>query len=117
MVVTYVFVGLFLANFIIDELVGPQRFDQWMNSSTFALVLIAALIGVTPGCGGMISVTAAFITVPNFPIAALIAAGIASSGDGIFPLLAENRKDGLLVTGISLVVAVVVGYITLMLGF
>ena len=117
MVVTYVFVGLFLANFIIDELVGPQRFDQWMNSSTFALVLIAALIGVTPGCGGMISVTAAFITVPNFPIAALIAAGIATSGDGIFPLLAENRKDGLLVTGISLVVAVVVGYITLMLGF
>ena len=116
MVVTYVFVGLFLANFIIDELVGPERFDQWMNSSTFALVLIAALIGVTPGCGGMISVTAAFITVPNFPIAALIAAGIATSGDGIFPLLAENRKDGLLVTGISLVVAVVVGYITLVLG-
>lgn len=116
MVVTFVFVGLFLANFIIDELVGPERFDQWMNSSTFAVVLIAALIGVAPGCGGMIAVTAAFITVPNFPIAALIAAGIATSGDGIFPLLAENKKDGVLVSSIGLVAAIIVGYLALMLG-
>tara|TARA_B100001142_G_scaffold148808_1_gene149710 strand:+ start:976 stop:2082 length:1107 start_codon:yes stop_codon:yes gene_type:complete len=116
MVVTYVVIGLFVANYIIDVLVGAERFDEWMKSSVYVVILLAALIGATPGCGGMIAVVVAFITIPNFPMAALIAAAIATSGDGIFPLLAENRKDGLIVSGLGLVVALVVAYIALMLG-
>ena len=116
MVVTYVFIGLFVANYIIDVLVGAETFDIWMRSSVYVVILLAALIGVTPGCGGVIAVAVAFITIPNFPIAALIAAAIATSGDGIFPLLAENRKDGFIVSGFGLVVALVVGYIALALG-
>tara|TARA_B100000900_G_scaffold239029_1_gene203123 strand:- start:9436 stop:10542 length:1107 start_codon:yes stop_codon:yes gene_type:complete len=117
MVVTFVFVGLFIANFIIDILVGAENFDSWMTSSSYLLVLIAALVGLTPGCGGMISVAVAFIVIPNFPISALIAASIATSGDGIFPLLADNRKDGLLVSMVGLVIALIVGYFSLFLGF
>ena len=117
MVVTYVFIGLFVANFIIDVLVGAETFDTWMKSSTYIVILLAALIGVIPGCGGMITVAVAFITIPNFPMAALIAAAIATSGDGIFPLLAENKKDGLIVSLFGLVVALVIGYISLSLGF
>ena len=117
MVVTYVFIGLFIANYIIDVIVGAETFDSWMKSSSYVVILLAALIGVMPGCGGMIAVVVAFITIPNFPISALIAAGIATSGDGIFPLIAENRKDGLIVTGMGLVIALCVGYIALMLGF
>ena len=116
MVVTYVFIGLFFANYIIDVLVGKEIFDAWMKSSAYVVILLAALIGVTPGCGGMITVAVAFITIPNFPMAALIAAAIATSGDGIFPLIAENRKDGLIVSGFGLVVALVVGYIALAIG-
>ena len=117
MVVTYVFIGLFFANYIIDVLVGAETFDLWMTSSVYVVILLAALIGVTPGCGGMIAVAVAFITIPNFPMAALIAAAIATSGDGLFPLIAENRKDGLIVSVLGLVVALVVGYIALALGF
>ena len=116
MVVTYVFVGLFVANYIIDVLVGADTFNAWMTSSVYVVILLAALIGVTPGCGGVIAVAVGFITVPNFPMAALIAAAIATSGDGIFPLLAENRKDGIIVSGFGLLVALVVGYIALVLG-
>ena len=58
-----------------------------------------------------------FIDIPNFTLAALIAAAIATSGDGIFPLLAENRKDGFIVSGVGLLIALVVGYIALSLGF
>ncbi|MDA9612408.1 arsenic efflux protein [Flavobacteriales bacterium] len=116
MVVTYVFIGLFIANYIIDVLVGAEIFDAWMKSSVYIVILLAALIGVTPGCGGVIAVAVAFITIPNFPMAALIAAAIATSGDGIFPLLAENRIDGLIVSGLGLVAALVVGYISLALG-
>ena len=65
----------------------------------------------------MIAVAVAFITIPNFPIAALISAAIATSGDGIFPLLAENKKDGLVVSGVGLIIALVVGYIALVIGF
>ncbi len=117
MVVTYVFIGLFIANYIIDVLVGAERFDAWMTSSPYVVVLLAAIIGVLPGCGGMIAVAVAFITIPNFPMAALIAAAIATSGDGIFPLLAENRKDGVIVSLAGLVVALIVSYTALALGF
>ena len=44
-------------------------------------------------------------------------AAISTSGDGIFPLLAENRKDGLIVSVFGLVVALLLGYIALALGF
>ena len=116
MVITYVFVGLVVANFVIDVIVGPDQFNEWMNSSALLVVVIAALIGATPGCGGMITVAVAYISIQNFPIAALISAGIATSGDGIFPLIANNKKDALLITGISLVLAIVVGYGALLFG-
>jgi len=117
MVVTYVFIGLVVANYVIDILVGAETFDAWMKSSAYIVILLAALIGAMPGCGGMIAVAVAFITIPNFPMAALIAAAIATSGDGIFPLLAENKKDGLIISLAGLAVALVVGYIALSLGF
>ncbi len=116
MVVTYVFIGLFAFNFIIDVLVGAEAFESWMKSSTFVVVILAALIGATPGCGGMIAVAVTYITVPDFPIAALIAAAIATSGDGIFPLLAENKKDAIIVTFSGFAIAVVIGLTTLALG-
>lgn len=117
MVVTYVFAGLFIANVIIDILVGPEAFEAWMQSSAILVVLLAALIGATPGCGGMIAVAASFVVIPGFPIAALIAAGIATSGDGIFPLLAANKRDGAIVTASGLAAALIVGYLILMMGF
>lgn len=116
-VIVYVFIGLFVANYIIDVVVGVETFDVWMTSSAFIVVIIAALIGATPGCGGMISVAVAFTTIDNFPIAALVAAAIATSGDGIFPLLAANKKDALIITALSLVIALIVGYALLALGF
>ena len=87
-----------------------------MASSAFAVVLIAALIGVTPGCGGMIAVAAAFVSIPSFPMAALIAAAIATSGEGIFPLIAQNKRDAMIISLASLTVALIVGYLALIIG-
>lgn len=117
LVVTYVFIGLIFANFIIDVIVGSETFDIWMSSSAYVVVLLAALIGAIPGCGGMITVAVAYITISNFPLAALIAAGIATSGDGIFPLLAENKKDGLIISIAGLFIALIVGYLALLFNF
>ena len=87
-----------------------------MMTSSYEGVFLAALIAVTPGCGGMIAVAVAFITIPNFPISALIAAVIATSGDGIFPLIAENKKDGFIISLFGLIIALFVGYILLFIG-
>ena len=114
MVITYIFIGLFIANFVIDIVVGPEQFHSWMNSSALLVVVLSALIGATPGCGGMIAVAVAYVTIQDFPIAALISAGIATSGDGIFPLLANNKKDALIITGVSLLTAIIVGYASLL---
>ena len=116
MVVTYVFIGLLAANYLIDVVIGVDRFDKLMNSSEHIVVFLAALIAVTPGCGGMIAVAVAFITIPNFPIAALIAAAIATSGDGIFPLFASNRNDAIIVSAFGFFIALIVGYLALYLG-
>ena len=40
MVVTFVFLGLIMANYIIDEMVGEEKFKSWMNSSTLSLIHI-----------------------------------------------------------------------------
>ena len=113
LVIFFVFIGLFVANYLIDVVVGPERFDEWMTSSGVIVVIIAALIGATPGCGGMIAVAVAITSIENFPIAALIAASIATSGDGIFPLLAQNRKDAIVITFAGLGVALLSGFIAL----
>ena len=118
MVVTYVFIGLLLSNFIIDNLIGEDKFNLWMDSSAvYVVILLSAIIGVLPGCGGMIVVASVFLDTDSFPIAALIAASIATSGDGIFPLFAENSKDGFLVSFIGLMIAIVVGFISFFMGF
>lgn len=116
LIVSYVFLGLIATNYLIDVVVGVETFNSWMQSSSLLLILLAAFLGVLPGCGGMIAVAVAFITVPGFPISALLAAGIATSGDGIFPLFAANKRDALIVSLAGLVVAIVVGYLAMALG-
>ena len=117
MVISYVFIGLVLSNYVIDVLIGVEKFELWMQSSAvFIVVLIAALVGLAPGCGGMIIVATAYLNnIDYFPLAALIAAAIATSGDGIFPLLAQNKKDGLTISLTGFIVALIVGYIALLM--
>ena len=59
-----------LANFIIDVIVGSETFDIWMSSSAYIVVLLAAFIGAIPGCGGMITVAVAYITISKFSLIA-----------------------------------------------
>ena len=115
LVIFYVFISLFMINFLIDYIIGPESFDAWLMTGSIFIVFIAAFIGALPGCGGMIAVAAAFVSIPSFPIAALIAAGIATSGDGIFPLFASNKKDAIFITLMGFVVAIVVGYMVLVI--
>ncbi len=118
MVVSYVLIGLLVSNYFIDIIIGEDTFNQWMQSSVVLLIILfSGLIGVMPGCGGMIVVASAFLTVDNFPLSALITASIATSGDGIFPLLANNKKDGFLVSLFGLIIALMVGYLSYVLGF
>ena len=44
MVITYVFIGLFIANFIIDIVIGPETFDSWMTSSSYIVILLQIFI-------------------------------------------------------------------------
>ena len=53
MVVTYVFIGLFVVNYIIDVLIGEDEFKSWMTSSTYLLILIENFNRCI-GCGGLI---------------------------------------------------------------
>ena len=102
---------------IIALLIIPAASARFIALTPESMGFIAAIIGVLPGCGGMISVAVAFIVIPNFPISALIAASIATSGDGLFPLLADNKEDGLIVSIASFFIALLVGFSSMLLGF
>lgn len=115
-ITSYVLLSLILFNVIIDIVIGVETFKTWMLTSGIIVVLISSLIGLLPGCGGMIVVTTAFVTIPSFPIAALIASGIATSGDGVFPLFVSNKKDALSVMMLGFILSFTVGYLVLILA-
>ena len=43
MVVTYIFIGLFITNFIIDVIIGTEKFEILLTSSIYIIVFLSAI--------------------------------------------------------------------------
>ncbi|MGB1361031.1 MAG: putative manganese transporter [Alphaproteobacteria bacterium] len=73
-------------------------------------VLISALLGGVPGCGGAIVVTTQYIK-GNISFGALVATLTATMGDAAFLLIATSPKTALMVIGGGIVIGTISGYI------
>lgn len=62
-----------------------------LQGSVFVDVVIAAAIGLIPGCGPQIVVASLFVA-GDLPFAALVANTLSQHGDAIFPLLRAQRQ-------------------------
>ncbi|WP_456408092.1 putative manganese transporter, partial [Caldithrix abyssi] len=86
---------------------------QWQQTflkSRFKQYLLAAFLGVTPGCLGAFSVVSLYShRVLSF--GALVATMIATSGDEAYVMLSMFPGKALLITGILFVVAIMAGYV------
>ncbi len=89
-------------------LVGENDFmfsGPWQSGS----ILLAALIGLLPGCGPQILVTSFYLQ-NTIPMSALIANAVSNDGDALFPAIALAPKAAALATLYSFVPALIAGY-------
>lgn len=71
--------------------------------------LIAALVGLLPGCGPQILVTSLYIQ-GVVPFSAQIANGLSNDGDALFPAIALAPKAAMIATLYSIVPAIILSY-------
>ncbi len=98
---------------VVIEYINVQTQNIWadkLQKSPLLQIIIAALLGITPGCMGAFTVVSLF-THRMMGIAGLIAAMIATSGDEAFVMFALFPGKAFLLNGILLVVAIAGGWI------
>lgn len=105
-----VFVGVVLIIFGYINYKQAGKLVENIGKSKKTQPIIGALLGLTPGCGGAIFV------MPLFPsgvvsFGTVVATLIATMGDSAFVLMSVMPKEYILVSILSFIVAVIVGYI------
>lgn len=98
---------------LLIEYLSVQTRGRWYRSfekNPLLQVLIAALLGLLPGCLGVYLAVSLYVH-RIFHFAALVAAMIATSGDEAFIMFAMIPGKALLIMGILFAVAVAAGYV------
>lgn len=87
--------------------------SEWINSNTALMIVLAALVGIIPESGPHL----VFVTLYAsgiIPLPVLLASCISQDGHASLPLLAESKRGFLNAKLINFVVALAVGFITLL---
>ena len=104
-----VFVGAILLIFALIDLRNEGKFIGYIEKSKGWQPLIGSLLGLTPGCGGAIFVMPLFFK-GSVTFGTVVATLMATMGDSAFVLIATSPLHWLLVSVLSLLVAVITGY-------
>ena len=93
-------------------LAGIKESDMSENGSGAGAVLVAATIGLIPGCGPQIIAITAYVEgIISFP--ALVANAISQDGDALFPLLVRHKVASIWATIHTTLPAIIVGLVFL----
>lgn len=98
---------------ILIEYINIQSKNEWsdkLRQSPFMQIVVAALLGITPGCLGAFTVVSLY-THRMMGLAALVTVMIATSGDEAFVMFALFPGKALLLNIILLVIAVSAGWL------
>ena len=94
---------------------GMNEADLVLYGDGIIAVILAAVIGLIPGCGPqIIAITAYTKDIISFP--ALAANAISQDGDALFPLLVRHRAASLWATVHTTIPAIIVGIILMFFG-
>lgn len=105
-----VFVGAVLLLFGFINYKRQGKFVQSLENSKKWQPVFGSLLGLTPGCGGAIFVMPLYLK-GTVSFGTVVATLIATMGDSAFVLISTLPKQYLLVSLISIVVAIITGYI------
>jgi len=103
---------------VVIEYINVQSKKAWTDrfqKSPFLQIIIAALLGITPGCLGAFTVVSLY-THRMMGLAGLVTVMIATSGDEAFVMFALFPGKALLLHGILLVIAVGAGLMVQLVG-
>jgi hypothetical protein len=104
---TLLVINLFLTNL---------KIEQWLQHSQLVVLLIAALVGLIPESGPHLLFVNMYAQ-HLIPFSVLITNSIVQDGHGVLPLLAQSRRDFVLVKVLNLIVGLAVGIVILWLGW
>lgn len=107
---------IFIINLCV-ELLGMERLSAILLSNSIFQPLIAAFIGLVPGCASSIILTQLYLE-GAISFASVIAGLCTGAGAGLIVLFRENRniKENLFITFVLYVTAVISGVIIQLLG-
>tara|TARA_B100001996_G_scaffold374998_1_gene354362 strand:+ start:174 stop:1364 length:1191 start_codon:yes stop_codon:yes gene_type:complete len=95
---------------------GISEQDMARHGDGLIAVVVAAIIGLIPGCGPqIIAITAYTKEMISFP--ALAANAISQDGDALFPLLVRHKAASLWATVHTTIPALITGIVLLVVGF
>lgn len=110
-----VFVGAVLLLFGFINYKRKGKFVKSLEQGKRWQPIFGSLLGLTPGCGGAIFVMPLYLkTTVSF--GTVLATLIATMGDSAFVLMSTHPKEYILVSAISLVVAIITGYVVDKIG-
>jgi hypothetical protein len=92
----------------VDTLIGQSHWALW------GLMLLAVLIGFIPESGPHLIFVVMFMN-GTIPFSILLVSSIVQDGHGALPLLAQSRKNFLLMKALNMLVGLIVGVVCLLL--
>lgn len=101
---------------LINIVFTHTEFGDWMYENLLLVLLIAIVIGIIPESGPHLLFLVLF-AYGQIPLSILIASSIVQDGHGSLPLLAESKSSFFVMKLINMVVAFIIGYSGLLLGY
>ena len=89
---------------------GISESDMSEHGSGAAAVLLAATVGLIPGCGPQIMITSMYVS-GQIPTSAQIGNSISNDGDALFPAIAISAKAAIVATLYSAIPAIIIAYL------
>ncbi len=103
-----IFLWTFGAFVVIHALDHYINVEQWTHSNQYIILIVAVLIGIIPESGPHIVFISLFAN-GSIPFSVLLANSIVQDGHGAIPLLAESRKQFIIMKLLNALVGLVVG--------
>ena len=98
---------------VIDHYVVIQDF---VSQYQWQILLLAVMVGLIPESGPHIVFISLFLS-GNIPLSILLANSLTQDGHGGLPLFAENKKTFFFIKIVKALIALIVGFVGLQLGF
>lgn len=111
-----ILIWTFIILLFITILLKYINLENYISDNMILVLIAAVLIGIIPQSGPHLIFVTLF-SQGTIPFSILLANSISQDGHGMLPLLGESKRAFILIKGIKVVIALVIGFIVYGFGF